>query len=81
MEALESIKDFINSPFALITEWLSDKLINSVSFLIDSSHWVLLGVGMVALFLYISGYKESRKYTTLSAVIYLLLKLFKLALI
>lgn len=81
MEALKSIKDFINSPFSSITEWLSDKFVNSIGFLIDSSHWILLGVGMVALFLYISGYKDSRKYTTLSAVIYLLLKLFKLALI
>lgn len=81
MEALKSIKDFINSPFSSITEWLSDKFINSITFLIDSSHWVLLGVGMVALFLYIAGYKDSRKYTTLSAVTYLLLKILKLALI
>lgn len=81
METLKSFKDFINSPFSSITEWLSVKFINSVTFLIDSSHWFLLGIGMVALFLYISGYKESRKYTTLSAVVYLLLKLFKLALI
>lgn len=81
MAALKSINDFINSPFSSVTEWLSSKFINSITFLIDSSHWILLGVGMIALFLYISGYKESRKYTTLSAVIYLLLKLFKLALI
>lgn len=81
MAALKSIKDIINSPFSIITNWLSDKFINSITFLIDSSHWILLGIGMVALFLYISGYKDSRKYTTLSAMIYLLLRIFKLALV
>lgn len=81
METLKSLKDFIDSPFSVISSWLSTKIISSISYLVDSFYYLLLGMAMIALFLYISGYKESKKYTTLPAVVYLLLKILKLTLV
>lgn len=82
---MQSIKDFFTSPFKAIGDWLVSGFTSGLSsfavLIANKSYWILLSVAMVALFLYIAGQKQFKKYIALPALIYFLLQCLKVVLI
>lgn len=62
---------------------IKDALLNvlnwAVSGIIDLSYWGCMIVGLTAIFLYLAGFKESKKYIAGSIIIYILLQILKVA--
>lgn len=80
IETINTVKDFLDSPLSSVGTWVGEKISGSIIALIDGSYWILLGVSMSALFLYVAGQKGARKYTTCGPLVYLLLQLLKISL-
>lgn len=82
---MQSIKDFFTSPFKSIGDWITSSVGSGLTslaiFVADSSYWVLLSAAMVALFLYVAGQKQFKKYISLPILIYFLLQCLKVVLI
>lgn len=80
INTINTMKDFLDSPLSTVGTWLGEKVSGSIITLVDGSYWILLGVSMSALFLYVAGQKGARKYTTSPPLIYFLLQLLKISL-
>lgn len=64
---------FLENPLKNVQEWLTTGFL----WFLDNSIEVLLPISMIALFLYVAGQKQFKKYVSLPCLIYFLLQCLK----
>lgn len=75
---MDIVTNWINNFGSWILEGLKDAILGLLEWIalgvIDNSYWICLGVGIVALIMYIAGQRKAGKYVSGSLIIYFILQ-------
>lgn len=73
------LKNLVELPFDSFKNWIGTIFTSSLISFIDGSYWILLIACLISLLFYIIGLDSSKKYISVTMLIYFLLQCLKVA--